>query len=220
MAQAGVELAPGRRAEGRGRAARAHEPGEAVDVRPEHLDLGHAGPGLLGQPALDDLARRDPGRGIHGQHAHAVERHGAPEDPGRLEREVPHAAATVGEAIEIVSDAFRRHPLLEEDLGAAHDGCRSPIGGPSRVTSRSSPMARAGGSAPSVRAARRALRLRARRAGRHDALDDADASGALLAVDEDLGVRHGAEPWRTSASPSIPGSRDGARRRSPPRRRA
>ena len=86
---------------------RAGERAERIDVLPAHLDLGHAG-GRLGREAVLDHFARGHERGrVHRQHADAVERHRAGQDPGGAERELAHAGAAVHKPDEVVPKALR-----------------------------------------------------------------------------------------------------------------
>jgi hypothetical protein len=82
------------------------ERAERVEVLAPELDLGHAARRLERQPVLDHLARRQKRGGVHRQHAHAVERHRAAQDPARVVGEVARAAATVDEPHEVVAKAL------------------------------------------------------------------------------------------------------------------
>jgi hypothetical protein len=106
MAHAVVEVSARRLAEARRAPRRAAERAEAVEVLPADLDLGHEGGGRLREPVLDHLARRQERGRIHRQHADAVERDRARQDPGGVEREVAHAGAAVQEPDEVAAEAF------------------------------------------------------------------------------------------------------------------
>ena len=93
------------------RPSRARERDEAVDVPLANLDLGHPRPCLRRQAVDRELAREQHRRGVHGEHAEAVEAHGPRQDAGGAVHELAHAAAAMHELGQLAADQFgrRRH---------------------------------------------------------------------------------------------------------------
>ena len=75
---------------------------------PLQLDLGHPQRRLVRERVLDDLARRDPRRGVQRDQAVAVEADDAAEDARRAGREVADAGPTAGEGRELAVQALGR----------------------------------------------------------------------------------------------------------------
>jgi hypothetical protein len=103
VALAAVEVAAGGVAERRRMALRQGERAEGVVVLSAKLDLGHARERRLRQPVLDHLAGRHERRGVHREHAYALERDRASQDAGGTVREVVHVGATMHEPDQIVA---------------------------------------------------------------------------------------------------------------------
>jgi hypothetical protein len=125
MATAAIERAAGRLAERRRRPTRARQHAERVGVPSADLDLPHAGPRRGRQPVLDDLAGRQQRRRIHRQHAHAVERHRAPQHARGAQREVAHAAGPVHQARQLPAQALGCESRHASDCGT-HGRSSSP----------------------------------------------------------------------------------------------
>jgi hypothetical protein len=106
VAPAAVEVVAGRRAQGGRRPGGAGERPERVEVVAAHLDLRHPRRRLGREAVLDDLAGRQERRGVHREHADAVERDRAGEDPGGVAGELGHRGPAVKQPDQLVSEAL------------------------------------------------------------------------------------------------------------------
>src|SRR4051812_1047554 len=109
MALTAGELSAGGLTERRRMALREGKRAEGVEVLSAALDLGHPRVCRDWQSVLDHLPGRHERRGIHREHAHALEWHRSPEDPRRAEREITQTRGPVHEPADVVTDALRGH---------------------------------------------------------------------------------------------------------------
>jgi hypothetical protein len=109
MANAAVEVAVRGLAQARGPLPGGDEILERVHVAGLELAPRQAGPRVLGQRVLRHLARGQARGGIEREHADAVERHRAVQHPRRLERELAHVVAALGERGQVAAQPSRGH---------------------------------------------------------------------------------------------------------------
>src|SRR3954468_17386088 len=109
MALTAGELSAGGLSERRRMALREGKRAEGVEVLSAALDLGHPRVRRDWQSVLDHLPGGHERRGIHREHAHALEWHLSPEDPRRTEREITQTRGPVHEPADVVPDARGGH---------------------------------------------------------------------------------------------------------------
>src|SRR3954463_7065116 len=119
MALTAGELSAGGLTERRRMALREGKRAEGVEVLSAALDLGHPRVRRDWQSVLDHLPGWHERRGIHREHAHALEGHRSPEDPRGAEREITQIRGPVHEPADVVPDALGGHDRHSPSLRRA-----------------------------------------------------------------------------------------------------